>query len=213
MHNGFQLFTGEKPMRHSIWITAMLVALLYAGAAAADSVSMVLEIEGTLSKSGNQFQLSATGGLWALEFDESSPTDTQVKLAKFLGKKTRVGGCVAVRMQGDQFSVAERMLQLRYYYLGCGAKVGSIATTSPAAGLLKKGDIIIEINRQRINEFDGAIEALAKSGGKSATMVVYRAGKTTTLEIKLGNSERPFGITGETAWRRNEVDPGVNFDY
>jgi serine protease Do len=57
-----------------------------------------------------------------------------------------------------------------------GAVVLSVAPDSPAAGVLQPGDVIVEINRQRVTNADEAFEAAQKARGQRLLLRVWRDG-------------------------------------
>jgi len=68
-----------------------------------------------------------------------------------------------------------------------GAKVLSVDPESPAAGSgLQKGDVIKEVDGQKVTDTDGVLDALRDNADKNThSITVDRDGKTMTLEAKV----------------------------
>jgi len=66
-----------------------------------------------------------------------------------------------------------------------GVLITNIDTESPAMGLLRKNDVIREINRKTINSLKDYDEALSGIGEKdSVLLLIYRRGGYIYLTIK-----------------------------
>ena len=69
-----------------------------------------------------------------------------------------------------------------------GVVVETVKTGSPASGYLKRGDIIIQMGREDIDNMDDLIDELAKySAGDKVKFVVERNGRNRDLSIVLGS--------------------------
>jgi len=67
-----------------------------------------------------------------------------------------------------------------------GAVVLSVAPDSPAAGVLQPGDVIVEVNRQRVSNADEAFEAAQKTRGQRLLLRVWRDGGMRFVVIDAG---------------------------
>lgn len=74
-----------------------------------------------------------------------------------------------------------------------GVIVDDVIKESPAdkAGI-KKGDVILKIDGEKITDMDDLHYVVKKNPGKEVKIEVLRKGKKKTLSVKLGQKEREF---------------------
>jgi hypothetical protein len=191
-----------------------MLVLVCPAADAADSVAIVLELEGTLSraaKGDSQFSLSAEGERdWTLRLSGPELNRAREILRKSRDRKVFVTGTVQVRTVGGTIQLRDRMVQVNFLApLTPAVRVTQVNRFSPADGRLKAGDIILEVGEAKklidVTTWGKLVLFLADKQGKTVNIVVERDGEPDPVliaDVRLGKGPAPLGISGDTIWRR-----------
>jgi hypothetical protein len=185
------------------WLGSLFVCAFMAGPAAADSLSVVLELEGTLSESRGRFTLNVGDqGQWTLELNDARRQDAREILKKNLATRVLVEGTLPVRVAGNTLVFPARTIRVKSLTEGIPlVKVVAVFPGYPAAGYLKAGDIIREIEGQEIYGRLGLRKVLAAHRGKRISMVVSRGGEGEVIDgITLRQTGGPLGIKLAIVW-------------
>jgi membrane-associated protease RseP (regulator of RpoE activity) len=177
-------------------LAALVVALLV-GRSAADSVAVVLELEGALTENRGQFLLMVENeGSWALDLNGFDRETAR----KSPGARVRITGSVTVRTAGNQLILADRIVRVNLFAVGRpgGLKVTKIVPGSPAESKLSVNDIITEINGKSVVSKEKLVELVGSLRGKPITVVIIREGISKTVEgITLRTADTPLGVYTE----------------
>jgi hypothetical protein len=185
-------------------VLVSLAALLgFLGPASADSLALVLELEGTLSERGGGFSLTVDGeGSWELDLPPELRTTAKESLRRYASPKMFVVGSVRVRSFESTVQLNSRAVKVTALDRAVpGVKVLTTVPGLPAATLLQPGDIIRELNEDEITSYERLIETVEKNRGKTVKCVVTRDGVAKLIEgLALRAEGRALGVTGETVW-------------
>jgi membrane-associated protease RseP (regulator of RpoE activity) len=183
----------------------MLVPLSFA-----DSVSLVLEMEGTLVRSDSGFVLKVEGDSdWKLEFADFSKDSAKRISSKYASAKVWLKGSVRVNASTGTLQLRDRTVQVDDIF----PFLPSVKITSVAAGLpahkngLRMGDMIHELNGKEITSEEQLRDSLNKLRGKTVSLLVSKkrpddADVLETISVSLNENGPPLGINAKTEWKR-----------
>ena len=114
----------------------------------------------------------------------------------------------AVDMTNSQQEAIAAALSDLDYPFTTTLTVSTTAEGSPAAGVLKEGDVVVSVNGKKFQFLEQLQAAVRANGaGKAATVVVKRAGKEITEKLT------PVETTGATPVPIIGIGVGVKYDF
>jgi hypothetical protein len=194
------------------WLGSLAIGISLVGFVAADGVSLVVELEGDLSESGDRFTLSVNGQRWTLDLNEPTLPRAREIVTRSPGAKVFVFGMVRARVsENGLVQLANRLVQVTALEAGIpGIKITKVWDDYPASRKLKEKDIIREVEGKRITNFQRLLEVLEENRGKQITVVVIRNGRYLAVPaIELRSSEARLGIAGDVVWTRPDAAPAT----
>jgi putative serine protease PepD len=121
------------------------------------------------------------------------------QIATSSGGSQGVGFAVSSNIVRDVLPRLRRGEEAQHPYLGVqfapaagGAEIAGLTSGGPAAGSdLRKGDVVLDIDGQRIRNADDAVSAISKRDpGDDIAIIVQRDGERRTFTVELGNRPR-----------------------
>lgn len=201
---------GRSSMNRWLALLGCCLVLSTACPVSADSVSLPLEIEGSLFEKSKQFYLSVNNEpLWILSLDSFNAGIAREILMGRSTAKAFVSGTVRVQSRGTNLlELSSRTVKVSYLaaMVPC-LKVVTVDAGSPADNKVQPGDHILEVQEETIRSEEKLREVLGKHKGKPISLVVNRDGKSVVVsQVKLRNESPFLGITSELTW----VSPQYN---
>jgi C-terminal processing protease CtpA/Prc len=189
------------------WSTCLIVALFTTRPAWADSVRVLLDLEGTLSERDGRFTLSVDSeGTWTVEVPEHLRDRVKDTVRHYPNGKVSVKGWASVRTAGAVIQLRDRTVEAEALAaLLPGVRIQGIMPGTPAAGSLETGDIIREVGGEEITSYDVLLRSLDKQRGKRVNVVIDRNGKAQVQSVALRTDGPALGIYGRTVWTRGDV--------
>lgn len=204
-------------------ITSLMLLVCASGYAAAESVTLQINLEGVVSRLNDGRAILKNEESWILEFPKrwNGATEVNLKTAgvptvkepedplKKWGPEWRfhVRGEIEVNIVGNVIRIVERKVQVdKLRPMLPGVRISGTMPGSPAAGRLSKGDVIREIDRMQVKSWDHLVGVLRNKRNKEVTMVIERDSKPKVVKVALQKEGPPLGIEGDTIWTR---DAGV----
>jgi hypothetical protein len=188
--------------RRSLVTVSLFAALALTAPVRADALRVQVELEGRLRVTDGGFVLDVQGEEpWAVE-----PVGFAEEVRKMVrarpNNKVLVVGAVQVRSAGGLTLqlVRRRVERARIEPMLPAVRVTRTVPGSPAAAVLKPGDMILEVNSQEAGSYEQFGDLLRRYRGRQVTLAFNRGGVPDVTRAVLNNSGPALGVWGETVW-------------
>lgn len=190
-------------MRPRSMILSLLAALGLAAAARGDGLRVQVELEGKLAAKDGGFVLEVEGEEpWSVDVIGYDVKETRELVRARPNNKVRVSGTVQVRSaEALTLRLAERRVQKASVTpLVPGVRVTQTVPGSPAAAVVKVGDIILEVNSQEVSSFERLGALVTQFRGRTVPLAIYRDGDPVVARATLRTTGPALGVAGELVW-------------
>ena len=140
----------------------------------------------------NDFILSPSGGNIGLSFAISS------EIAGRVAEELIAKGRVERPWLGVTLGALDREMKRKYNLPHGGVLIGQVFRNSPAAGILRSGDIVVKANGKEMvspSDLQGCV--FSSKVGSVIEMEILRSGSPKTVKVKVEKSPSDFFTAGQ----------------
>jgi membrane-associated protease RseP (regulator of RpoE activity) len=190
------------------------VGCVFAAAVAlvqADSVSLVLELEGALVRNDAGYFLRVEGERnWNLKF-EGYEADTAKWIAgKYAAAKVSIKGTVRANFDSGSVQLRDRTVQVNdIFSWQPGVKITSLTSGLPAQkGGLRLGDVINELDGKEVTTEAELLALVNKLRGKTVDLAITRKmpgepnKESKIVTVTLNENGSPLGVRVDPHWTK-----------